>query len=286
MFSFLRLPLLANIAVVFMALAALALRSEPARAECAGEDGGAGTVVEINDGETLILDDGRAVRLVGVLSPKRARGGPMSDARTDKQKADHDLTLGKKIAQQLGERKRDRYGRLLAQVRLADEAGTWVQGKLVSDGLARVISSPDNRLCVPELLALEDEARKAQTGLWQTGFFAIRHADAEDLLFRLVEGYEIVEGQVNNVTEIRGRTYINFGQNWRRDFTAFVPAESNRLFGGAGAGQDAAAFALTDLGGRRIRVRGWMKNFNGPSITVTHPEQIEILDRNQAAQSH
>jgi hypothetical protein len=29
-----------------------------------------------------------------------------------------------------------------------------------------------------------------------------------------------------------------------------------------------------------------MKNFNGPSITVTHPEQIEILDRNRAAQSH
>jgi len=285
MFSFSRLPSLANIAVVFVALATLALRSEPAGAECTGEDGGAGTVVEINDGETLILDDGRAVRLVGVLSPKRARGGPVSEARTEMEKAVHDLTLGKKIALQLGERKRDRYGRLLAQVRLADEAGAWVQGKLVSDGLSRVISSPDNRLCIPELLALEDEARKAQTGLWRTGFFAIRHADAEDLLFRLVEGYEIVEGQVNNVTEIRGRTYINFGQNWRRDFTAFVPAESNRLFGGAGAAQDAPAFALADLGGRRIRVRGWIKNFNGPSITVTHPEQIEILDRNQAVQS-
>ncbi|MEJ2340506.1 MAG: hypothetical protein P8Y15_16660, partial [Gemmatimonadales bacterium] len=36
---------------------------------------------------------------------------------------------------------------------------------------------------------------------------------------------------------------------------------------------------LVELAGKRVRVRGWLKRRNGPMITVTHPEQIEILER-------
>ena len=32
--------------------------------------------------------------------------------------------------------------------------------------------------------------------------------------------------------------------------------------------------------GARIRVRGWVRDFNGPMIEITHPEQIEILVTN------
>jgi endonuclease YncB( thermonuclease family) len=274
-----------HFAVCAVLLAMLLAAPIRAWAECTGEDGGGGVVAEISDGDTLILDDGRAVRLVGMLGPKRARGGPVSEARADMENAVRDLTLGKKVTLQLDERKRDRYGRLLAQVKVIgdDAPPVWVQGKIIGAGLARVISSPDNRLCITELLALENQARKAQAGLWRSGFFTIRHAEAEDLLTGLAEAYEIVEGQVSNVTEIRGKTYINFGQNWRRDFTAFVSAESTKRFGASEADGGTPPIALADLGGRRIRVRGWMKNFNGPSITVTHPEQIEILDRTEAS---
>ena len=31
--------------------------------------------------------------------------------------------------------------------------------------------------------------------------------------------------------------------------------------------------------GKRIRVRGWLRSYNGPVIDVTHPEQIELLDK-------
>jgi hypothetical protein len=40
-------------------------------AECQGEDGGSSMVVEIRGGDTLILEDGRAVRLFGALLPRR-----------------------------------------------------------------------------------------------------------------------------------------------------------------------------------------------------------------------
>ena len=54
-----------------------------ASAVCKGDEGGSGVVTAINGGETLILDDGRAVRLMGVIGPKRAGrsglGGPGAD---------------------------------------------------------------------------------------------------------------------------------------------------------------------------------------------------------------
>ncbi len=255
-----------------------------AYAECKGEDGGAGIVTEIQEGETLILEDGRTVRPAGILGPKRARGGPASEARAEMEKALSDLTLGKKVTLRLGERKRDRYGRLLAQITLSrDHESIWLQERLIAEGLTRVLSFPESRLCTAELLAKEEEARKAQKGLWKTGFFAIRSAEAEDLLSRLAQSYEIVEGEVRSVADIKGRTYVNFGDNWRKDFTAFISPQTAKLFGGAPAAGPMTSFDAAALKGKRIRVRGWLKNFNGPSITVTHPEQIEILEQKSAA---
>ena len=38
--------------------------------------------------------------------------------------------------------------------------------------------------------------------------------------------FELVEGEVLNADEVRGRGYLNFGRDWRQDFTAsFAPEE-------------------------------------------------------------
>ncbi|WP_125461728.1 MULTISPECIES: thermonuclease family protein [Rhodomicrobium] len=257
----------------------MSLTAGRAFALCQGEDGGGGLVTEISEGDTLILEDGRAVRPTGIIGPKRARGGPSSEARLAMETAMSGLVLGKKIALRLDQRKRDRYGRMLAQVMiLGDGAPVWLQGKLVEAGLARVISFPENRLCVAELLAKEEESRAAQRGLWKSGFFAVRQAQAQDVLATLAQSYEIVEGRVSTVKESRGRTYINFGQDWRQDFTVFISEKSAGAFAGTGTEAPERELKPAELTGRRVRVRGWIKNFNGPSISVSHPEQIEILD--------
>jgi hypothetical protein len=200
------------------------------------------------------------------------------------EKAVGSLVKGKKVELRLGRRTRDRYGRFLAQV-IAESDGKkiWVQEKLATAGLVRVISHVDNRICIAELLDRENEARAAHRGLWKTGHFAVRAATAEHLLTGLARNYEIVEGRVHSVKEIRGRIYRNFGENWRRDFSVYIPKRSASLFKPAAdsGGQDTGA-ALAHLKGRFVRVRGWIELFNGPSITVTHPEQIEIL-RSRAA---
>ena len=36
--------------------------------------------------------------------------------------------------------------------------------------------------------------------------------------------------------------------------------------------------AIDRRGNQFLRCRGWLERFNGPRITVTHPEQIEVLE--------
>ena len=252
----------------------------PAKAECKGDDGGSSLVAEIRGGDTLILQDGRSVRLAGILLPRRAGAGDVAtQAREAAEKAIADLVTGQTVELRLDARRRDRYGRLLAQLFVAkDGQRLWLQEQLVAAGLVRVMSSRENRICVPELLSSERTARETGQGQWRTGLFSIKQAASEDILSGLAQSYEIVEGRVENVAEIRGRIYLNFGKNWRRDFTVTIPNDATRLF------PDQAD--LHALRGRLVRVHGWIENVNGPSINLTHPEQLEILESGATASRH
>lgn len=243
-----------------------------AHAECKGDDGGSSLVSEIRGGDTIILQDGRSVRLAGVLLPKRAGAGDVAtQAREAAEKAIADLVAGQTVELRLDARRRDRYGRLLAQLFITkDGQRLWLQEQLVAAGLVQVMSSRENRVCVPELLGAERTARETGQGQWRTGLFSIKQAASEDILSGLAQSYEIVEGRVENVAEVKGRVYLNFGKNWRRDFTITVPSDAMRLF------PDQAD--LLALKGRLVRVHGWIENVNGPSINLTHPEQLEILE--------
>jgi len=247
-------------------------------AQCHGEDGGSSLVAEIRGGDTLILEDGRSVRLFGALLPRRGgENQSTSQARDVAEKQIAELVSGQVVQLQLDAARRDRYGRVMAQVFvMKGDQRIWVQEKLVGSGLARVISSKENRGCIPELLSAEEAARNSRLGNWATGLFAVKQAASEDVLTGLAQNFEIIEGRVENVAEVKGRVYLNFGKNWRRDFTATIPGDAAKLFPGE-------ADALSKLKGRSVRVRGWLENVNGPSINITHPEQLELLTGDTAS---
>ena len=81
-----------------------------------------------------------------------------------------------------------------------------------------------------------------------------------------------VEGRVLDTGNARGRIFLNFGRDWRTDFTVTIPSAARRDFVNAGLDPDS-------LAGLRIRVRGWVRSRDGPMIEATHPEQIEVLGR-------
>lgn len=171
-----------------------------------------------------------------------------------------------------GEARRDRHDRVLAHVFvLRGEERIWVQAHLISSGLAQAVSFAGHRACARELQSIEKRARASRVGLWGKGGFAAMKADAVESLAKKRSSYQLVEGVVRSVGNPRQWTFLNFADDWRSDFTVAVAAKDRRRFTGSD-------IDLERLKGKPIRVRGWLENWNGPVIKVTHPEQIEVLD--------
>ena len=248
-------------------LVCAALAATPALAEGVVA-GGWGVVAAVIDGDTLTLEDGLSIRLVGIQAPKLPLGRPDFEQQPlapEAKAALEALVLGERVRLSYGGLRIDRYGRALAH--LHDEAGVWVQGELLRAGLARVYSFADNRALVAEMLSLEAEARRAARGIWALPYFAIRQAETAQAY---LDRFEVVEGRVLAAEQVQGRIYLNFAADWSTDFTVSVAPRDTDLF-------DQEGIDLLTVAGQRIRVRGWLRNFNGPLIDLTHPEQIEFL---------
>ncbi len=225
-------------------------------------------VVEIVDGDTLVLADGRQIRLVGLQAPKLPLGRPGFKAWPLAEAAKTalaQLALGRAVTLGYGGRRIDRHGRALAH--LFDGAGVWIQGALIDRGMARVYSFADNRALVPELLAREAAARRSARGIWALRAYAVRDAAA---IPERSSGFEVVEGRVVEVATVRKRTYLNVGADWLSDFTITIAPKTRRLF-------EAEGIDTLRYQGKKVRVRGWLKSYNGPLIEATQPEQIEVI---------
>jgi endonuclease YncB( thermonuclease family) len=227
-------------------------------------------VAAVIDGDTVALADGAEVRLVGIQAPKlplgrpHVRQWPLADAAKAALEA---MVAGREVMLAFGDRDEDRHGRRLAHLAVD---GMWVQGEMLRLGMARVYTFADNRKLIAEMLALERQARAAGRGIWADPFYRVLEADELDDE-RDAGSFQLIEGRVVQAEKVGRYVYLNFGSDYRSDFTAVIVPEARKLFGQGGP--DPAAYA-----GRSVRVRGWIESFNGPMIEITHPEQIEVLE--------
>jgi hypothetical protein len=149
-------------------------------------------------------------------------------------------------------------------------ARRWLQAALVDAGHARVAPLPGETLCLAELFAREAVARATRSGLWSNPAYAIRSARDTRTLMALTGTFQIVEGWVAAIGGTRRELFLNFGRDWRWDFTAAV--DLRRL-----PDRDATVSRLKALEGRYVRVRGWIEKRNGPFIELAAPDVIEEL---------
>ena len=148
--------------------------------------------------------------------------------------------------------------------------GSWLALDDVRRGRAGVLPARLSPDCLAPLLAAENTARHASRGAWAR--HRVQKASDPDAIARLAGRFSLVEGRVLSVGETRSTLYLNFGYRWRDDFTVTISASSREEF--AAAGLDVAA-----LEGAAIRVRGIVQTRDGPLIKVSHPAQIERLDK-------
>jgi micrococcal nuclease len=257
-----------------LAVVAIALSMSSPGVACDGlRPGPKGIVTSVTDGDTVLLDNGLTVRLIGTQAPKLPLGREDFSAWPKAEEAKSRLeamVLGRAVEVRHGGAVRDRHDRVLGQMFVTAEPELWVQRQMVADGFARVYSFPDNRACLAELMAAETSARTMKLGIWADPYYTVRRADRPEALVERAGQYELVEGRVLLAEKASGRVFLNFGRHWKEDFTAVIDGRALRLF--ADSGLDPLV-----LEGALVRIRGWVDDRDGPRIEVTHPEQIEVL---------
>ena len=249
-----------RIQAVFLATAIAPglMSSATAQGACKLIELGMGRVASVRDGRTMLLADGRELRLAAIEVTDESRGALQSliDER--------DLRL-----MQLS-REVDRYGRLVVFVFTGDSSQS-VQQMLLEQGQARVSARIGNKACADLLLGAERAARAARLGLWADPNFAPLRSENLTRIAAARGQFALVEGKVLSVRESGATIYLNFGRRWTRDFAVTILKRHRRAF--AMAGIDPKT-----LEGTPIRVRGWIEERRGPVIEAAAPEQIELVE--------
>jgi endonuclease YncB( thermonuclease family) len=229
------------------------------------------------DGDSLLLADGRQVRLIGVNAPELGHSCH-ADARKDcvpapeqplaraAQRRLAQLTEGRRVRLEPGREERDRHGRTLAHVYVNDVG---VEDILLREGLAWLVAIPPNVAHVVRLRAAEDEARRARRGVWGEAAYAPVAAEqqrATDSGFRLVAATvrAVRRGNRSYFLELAPRVVLIIPhEHWKEYFT-------RDGFYAAGPA------ALT---GKRLVARGWLSARDGElRLRVGHPAMLTWLD--------
>ena len=123
-------------------------------------------VKAVIDGDTLLLQDGRFVRYIGINTPEIAHkdkpGEPFGDVST---RYNARLLRSGRVRLEVDRQKYDRYDRLLAYV--YNESGVMVNRAMIAEGMAYCLYKAPNIRYEKELLEAQRGAMNASKGIWK-----------------------------------------------------------------------------------------------------------------------
>ena len=129
-----------------------------------------GLVADVYDGDTVLLEDGRKIRYLGMDTPETAKPwNPVADPYADEaEEYNYKRVMGKKVGLIYGPERKDHYGRTLAYI-IVD--GSCVNAELLRRGLARLFVAGRYMKFKKWILKAEAEAKNNHLGLWSQTFF-------------------------------------------------------------------------------------------------------------------
>lgn len=176
----------------------------------------------------------------------------------------------------------DFLGRIPARIVGNEVAGNsgatdW-RAELLEAGL--VMFYPETGHDVDELIAFENVAINKRSGLWagrtpKTSYLAQAAPGsssdgsmpaAKDMVGR----FAVIDGVVKSIEHQEWRSYLNFGKDWRSDFTIALGAEVREALSQNGDYQN----DMQNWIGRSVRVRGVIENRGGPYVALSDPSQL------------
>lgn len=228
---------------------------------------GQAVVDHVYDGDTVRLQDGTRVRLIGLDAPEFHHRDPDRDPEPLAVQARDGLTelLASHDHQVLLVRDRehrDRYQRTLAH--LFTPRGQSITALMLSQGLATRLTVPPNDWNLDCYRDVERDAHAGARGIWSMpGFHVIDAAD----LPRDGEGFRRVTGRVTRLGESRRSLWINL----EGGVALRIDREDLQHF------DDFDVQSLAT--GQAVVARGYVYNHRGePRIRIRHPADLEIIE--------
>ena len=227
--------------------------------------GSSNETVEINhviDGDTVILKDGRHVRLIGINTPEIDRNGKQSEqgAETARKYLISLLNGHKHFLLQFDSQHFDRYKRTLAHLFLPD--GKNIQASLLAEGFATPLTIPPNLYFLDCYLHYSNQAISSQRGLWSLEQYKPLSSKT---LGKNVRGYRVITGKVERISKSRSSIWINLTGNAalrikREDLGYFNESE------------------LYNIEGKVIQARGWIYHKNNEfRINIKHRSDMMLI---------
>lgn len=216
------------------------------------------------DATSLLSDTGEIYSLTGLDIPADNETAPKAQKRLAELVEGKKCTLYQTRSEKVG--RVNRMNQILAQITCGKD-DAWIQGTLLAEGLARVRTTPENKNNAADMLALEQTARDKKLGLWalpMNAVFTPVTADAH------INSFGVVEGRIYQTAQNKTAIFLNFTSDWKTDFSIGIPATLRKDF-------SKLRIDPLSLKGKTIRVRGWIRNYNGPYIELDHVEQLEII---------
>ena len=218
-------------------------------------------VKTVYDGDTVVLEDGRKIRLLGINTPEVQH----KDKRADAGGEDAKVWLINKLQHarirlEFDSERTDKYGRILAH--LFNEQKEHINLSLVKAGLATISIYPPNLLYVNELLAAENKAEQDSLGIWQRPEYAV--IPVSNLKETGHPGWTRLVGKVASIRNTRKSVYLVFSDQ----FEARIERKWLSLFP-----------AVNDYLGKTVEVRGWLNNSRKHfSLLIRHPGAIRLRE--------
>ncbi|MGR8952155.1 MAG: thermonuclease family protein [Gammaproteobacteria bacterium] len=214
-------------------------------------------VKKVFDGDTLMLEDGRKVRLLGVNTPEiEHRNQPAQAGGEEANRWLSDKLQNRRVRLESDAEATDKYGRTLAHV-FTDQK-EHVNLQLVEKGLASVNIYPPNLLYVEPLIKAERKAEQSGLGIWRRPEYA--PIAAERLPAAGHPGWMRIKGRIVDLRSSRKFVYLKFSDK----FEARI--EKKELF---------QFPELRSYLGQAVEVRGWLNKYkNGHSMLIRHPSAI------------
>ncbi len=222
-------------------------------------------------GDTIHLPTEGIIKLADIKSPEfwpqdsPYKSWPYAQAS---KKALQKLLSQEKVSLYCGKQQSNFLGEKIRHLVLEENTSLWVQEYLVKHGHAFLFPDSKSPTTIKQLYLNEDQAKHDKAGLWGISTYKVTAAMNTD---EIRPGwFQIVRGKVHAAKKVRNKTYLNFEENWREDFTIEISGKILRTM--KKQGLDPLAFA-----GKTIEVRGWVEWAGGPKIILSSPNRLRII---------